>query len=379
MNYLSFPGLGIEPFHVERIAFRIGPLTVAWYGILITFGMILAVLCAVRLSRREGISTDDITDFALYVILAGVIGARAYYVIFTWNRYHYLVTDGSFLHNLGQTLYNCVAVWEGGLAIYGGVLAGLLCGYLFSKKRKIPFLKIFDILVPCVLIGQVIGRWGNFINIEAYGTETTLPWRMGILRYSSLLSDSGQATPVFEQYVHPTFLYESLWNLVGLILVLALLYRRKKFDGQIFCFYLVWYGFGRMLIEGLRTDSLMLGNLRVSQGVGFLSLVLGILIFSILFRKHKAKHPEKDGGDYRPVYAGAGGDPDGENAGVKQTDAAEPKKDGGAEKDPPENGTEALDGSADAEPQADGNAVSGQPEDKETKTEGDGEDDGENH
>ena len=137
MNYLSFPGLGIEPFHVERIAFRIGPLTVAWYGILITFGMILAVLCAVRLSRREGISTDDITDFALYVILAGVIGARAYYVIFTWNQYHYLVTDGSFLHNLGHTLYNCIAVWEGGLAIYGGVLAGLLCGYLFSKKRKI--------------------------------------------------------------------------------------------------------------------------------------------------------------------------------------------------------------------------------------------------
>ena len=308
MQYLSFPGLGIPPFHVDRIAFTAGPFSVAWYGILITCGMILAVLCAIRLSKREGISLDDITDFAFYVILAGVVGARAYYVIFTWNRFGYLVTDGSFLHNLARTLYNCIAVWEGGLAIYGGVLAGLLCGFLFAKKRKIAFLKIFDILVPCVLIGQVIGRWGNFINIEAYGTETTLPWRMGILTYSSVLSGSGEAVLVAEKYVHPTFLYESLWNLAALILVLALFYPRKKFDGQIFCFYLVWYGFGRMLIESLRTDSLMLGNLRVSQGVGFLSVVLGILIFSILCKKYKASHPKDDGG-YKPVYEGADGEP----------------------------------------------------------------------
>lgn len=308
MQYLSFPGLGIPPFHVDRIAFTAGPFSVAWYGILITCGMILAVLCAIRLSKREGISLDDITDFAFYVILAGVVGARAYYVIFTWNRFGYLVTDGSFLHNLARTLYNCIAVWEGGLAIYGGVLAGLLCGFLFAKKRKIAFLKIFDILVPCVLIGQVIGRWGNFINIEAYGTETTLPWRMGILTYSSVLSGSGEAVLVAEKYVHPTFLYESLWNLAALILVLALLYPKKKFDGQIFCFYLVWYGFGRMLIESLRTDSLMLGNLRVSQGVGFLSVVLGILIFSILYKKYKASHPKDDGG-YKPVYEGADGEP----------------------------------------------------------------------
>ena len=308
MQYLSFPGLGITPFHVDRIAFTAGPFSVAWYGILITCGMILAVLCAIRLSKREGISLDDITDFAFYVILAGVVGARAYYVIFTWNRFGYLVTDGSFLHNLARTLYNCIAVWEGGLAIYGGVLAGLLCGFLFAKKRKIAFLKIFDILVPCVLIGQVIGRWGNFINIEAYGTETTLPWRMGILTYSSVLSGSGEAVLVAEKYVHPTFLYESLWNLAALILVLALLYPKKKFDGEIFCFYLVWYGFGRMLIESLRTDSLMLGNLRVSQGVGFLSVVLGILIFSILYKKYKASHPKDDGG-YKPVYEGADGEP----------------------------------------------------------------------
>ena len=326
MQYLSFPGLGIPPFHVDRIAFRAGPFTVAWYGVLITCGMILAVLCAVRLSKREGISLDDITDFAFYVILSGVVGARAYYVIFTWNKYGYLVTEGSFFHNLARTLYNCIAVWEGGLAIYGGVLAGLCCGYLFAKKRGIPFLKIFDILAPCVLIGQVIGRWGNFINVEAYGSETTLPWRMGILQYSSALSGSGEAALLSEHYVHPTFLYESLWNLAALILVLALLYPRKKFDGQIFCFYLVWYGFGRMLIEGLRTDSLMLGDLRVSQGVGFLSLVLGILIFTILAKKHKAEHPSKaDGGEYKPVYEGADGDPEkpAESAGPAVADESE--------------------------------------------------------
>ena len=303
MYYLSFPGLGIEPFHIDKIAFTVFGRPVAWYGILITIGMIIAVFTATRLAKKEGISLDDITDFAFIVIIMGVIGARLYYVIFTWNIYGYLVTSGSFFYNLWHTFVNIIAVWNGGLAIYGGVLAGLLTGWIFAKKRNIPVLKIFDILVPCVLIGQVIGRWGNFINIEAYGAETTLPWRMGILYYSSSISGSGEAILLSEHYVHPTFLYESIWNCIALILVLTLLFPKKKFDGEIFCFYLIWYGFGRMMIEGLRTDSLMLGNLRVSQGVGFLSVVIGVLLLVRFVKRYKAGGGKEP--DYQPVYEGA--------------------------------------------------------------------------
>ena len=308
MKYLSFPGLGIGPFHIERVAFTIFGRDVAWYGILITFGMIIAVLNAVRLAKKEGISTDDITDFAFIVILAGIAGARAYYVIFTWNDYGYLVTDGSFFYNLWHTFVNCIAMWEGGLAIYGGVLAGLLTGFLFARKKKIPLLKIFDILAAVVLFGQVIGRWGNFVNIEAYGCDTTLPWRMGILTsYSGEIPADGVWSAA--RYVHPTFLYESLWNLVALLIVHLGLYPKKKFDGEIFCFYLIWYGFGRMLIESLRLDSLMLGNLRVSQGVGFLSVIVGILLLVRLASQAKKRGEEDGGGEYRPVYAaGTAGD-----------------------------------------------------------------------
>lgn len=299
MSYISFPGLGIEPFHIDKVAFSLFGRDVAWYGILITCGMILAVLYAIHLGRFEGISSDNMIDLAFVIIVCGVLGARLYYVIFKWDNY--LVTDApSFLQNVVSTLKNIIAVWEGGLAIYGGILAGLLTAYIFARKRKIKFLKLFDILVPCVLIGQVIGRWGNFINMEAYGSETTLPWRMGIL-YS--YTDTGITTGVWdiEKYVHPTFLYESLWNLVALVIVFCL-YKKKKFDGQMFCSYLIWYGFGRMLIEGLRTDSLMLGNLRISQGVGFVSLVLGILLIVYFTKKVKAEAPAAEDA-YTPVYA----------------------------------------------------------------------------
>ena len=299
MSYISFPGLGIEPFHVDEVAFTIFGRSVAWYGLLITCGMILAVLYAIHIGKFEGISSDDMIDLAFVIIICGVLGARLYYVIFKWDNY--VVTDAqNFLMNIVETLRNVIAVWEGGLAIYGGILAGLLTAYIFAKKRKIKFLKLFDILVPCVLIGQVIGRWGNFINMEAYGAETTLPWRMGIL-YSFM--DTGVATGVWdvEKYVHPTFLYESLWNLVALICVL-LCYKKKKFDGQMFCSYLIWYGFGRMLIEGLRADSLMLGNLRISQGVGFVSLILGIVLTIVFVKKHQSSKAAEDT-DYTPVYA----------------------------------------------------------------------------
>lgn len=305
MYYISFPGLGIEPFHIDKVAFSVFGHNVAWYGILITFGMLLAVLCGNWLAtKKENIKSDDIIDLAFVVIIFGVIGARTYYVLFTWNEYNYLVTsavsDGTiwgtvsaFFSNAWKTFYNCIAIWNGGLAIYGGILAGLLSSFIFAKIKKIPFLKIFDILAPCVTIGQIIGRWGNFINIEAYGGETTLPWRMGI----HYILDG---VTISEKFVHPTFLYESLWNLVGLVILLSVYKLGKKFNGQAFCTYLIWYGFGRMLIEGLRTDSLMLGNLRVSQGVGALSLIIGIALMIILSQKKKTTAAEDS--DYTPVY-----------------------------------------------------------------------------
>lgn len=300
MSYISFPGLGIEPFHINEVAFTVFGRPVAWYGILITCGMILAVLYALHIRKYEGISSDDIIDLAFVVIIFGVLGARLYYVIFKWDSY--IVTDASsFLQNIVGTLKNVIAVWEGGLAIYGGIIAGILTALVFARKRKIRFVKLLDILAPCVWIGQVIGRWGNFINMEAYGSETTLPWRMGIL-YSYM--DTGITTGMWdiEKYVHPTFLYESLWNLTALILVFAF-YKKKKFDGQFCSFYFIWYGFGRMLIEGLRTDSLMLGNLRISQGVGFASLILGIVLTVYLTKKSQKEKIEIES-EYTPVYVG---------------------------------------------------------------------------
>lgn len=316
MYYISFPGLGIEPFHIDKIAFTVFGHGIAWYGILITCGMILAVLYALHIAKFEGITSDDLIDFAFAVIIIGVIGARLYYVIFKWDSYfvwNSYVPDGgnavlgqigNFFTNLWATLRNIIAVWEGGLAIYGGIIAGLITAFVYSRVKKLSMLKLFDILVPCVLIGQVIGRWGNFINIEAYGSETTLPWRMGIL-YS--YSDTGITTGIWdiEHYVHPTFLYESLWNLIGLIIVIST-YKKKKFDGQWFCSYLIWYGFGRMLIEGLRTDSLMLGNLRISQGVGFISVILGICLMTYFFKKKKSSDSKDDG--YTPIYSEATAD-----------------------------------------------------------------------
>ena len=215
MYYISFPGLGIEPFHINRTAFSVFGHGIAWYGILITFGMVLAVLLAMHLCKREGISSDDIVDLAFTVIVFGVIGARAYYVIFSWNEINYVATGGTVIQNILGTIYNCIAVWEGGLAIYGGVLGGLISAFVFSKIKKINYLKLTDILAPCVLVGQIVGRWGNFINVEAYGGETTLPWRMGI---TYMVNGSVMS----EKFVHPTFLYESLWNLCVITVILIL-------------------------------------------------------------------------------------------------------------------------------------------------------------
>ncbi len=293
MTYVSFPGLGIEPFHMERIAFSLGKIEVNWYGLIITFGMILAVLYALWHAKIERVKTDDVIDLALAVIICGVIGARLYYVIMELDSY--IVKNGTFWENVWDTLYGMIAVWNGGLAIYGGIIGGFIAGLLVARAKRIRFPVIADIAGPSVIVGQIVGRFGNFVNVEAYGTETTLPWRMGI----HVSYDYGDSF-IREMFVHPTFLYESLWNLIG-FLIITVMYNRKKFHGQMFLVYMTWYGFGRMLIEGLRTDSLYVGDLRISQFVGAVTFVLGTVLLFIGARNAKGKQTPA----YVPVYAAA--------------------------------------------------------------------------
>lgn len=250
---VSFPGLGIEEFTLDKIALSIGKLEIRWYGIFVTLGMVAAVLYTFYRAKKKNVSTDDLLDLALFTIFFGVLGARLYYVI----------TYG------GYTFWEIFQIWNGGLAIYGGIIGGILAIYGVCRFKKLNFLGIIDCAGPGVMIAQAIGRWGNFFNGEAHGGiveegSTLYFLRMGL--YPNELA-SGMA------YVHPTFLYESLWNVVGFVLI-NLFYRKKKFDGEVACWYLAWYGFGRMLIEGLRTDSLMVGPFRISQLVGLLCFVV---------------------------------------------------------------------------------------------------------
>ena len=240
INYISFPGIGIGEMKIDKIAFEVFGRPIAWYGIIITIGIILAVLYVINRGKYEGVSQDDIIDYSIFVIPIAIIGARLYYVLTSLDQY--------------DSLLEMFAIWEGGLAIYGAVIGGALTALVVSKIKKIKILKMFDMLVPAVMIGQIIGRWGNFMNAEAHGGVTDIFIRMGIrTQYMD--------APV---YVHPTFLYESLWNLAG-FLGLHYLSKKPQYDGQIALSYAAWYGLGRCMIEGLRTDSLYWGPFRVSQ------------------------------------------------------------------------------------------------------------------
>ncbi|MBO5274286.1 MAG: prolipoprotein diacylglyceryl transferase [Clostridia bacterium] len=280
MNNVSFPALGIEDLAINPVAFTIFGHEVMWYGIIITAAMILAVCYVLWRSRLEGVKKDDIYDLAIAVIFTGIVGARLYYVL----------TKGGY-----TSFMDIIAIWKGGLAIYGGIIGGVLAAYVYSKIKKIRFTKILDMIGPATMIAQALGRWGNFFNQEAFGTNTTLPWGMYSDRtFSYLFSHQEELFAAGIEVdptmpVHPTFLYESIWNVLGFVII-NLLYKKKKFNGQIFLMYISWYGFGRMLIEGLRTDSLYIfGSVRVSQLVGFLSFAIGIVAIFYMLRKTKSK------------------------------------------------------------------------------------------
>lgn len=279
---VSFPGLGIGEFSVDPVAFRFNPfglfespIEVRWYGIIICLGMILACVYVYLRARQIGLTLDDVLDIALFIIPCGVIGARLYYVIMKPEIF--------------KTFYDVIAIWEGGLAIYGGVIGGGIALLIVSKLKKLKTGQIFDMVAPAVMIGQILGRWGNFFNGEAHGTETDIFCRMGLFEGGEMI------------FVHPTFLYESLWNLLGFILINAF-WKKKKFDWQIFLEYISWYGFGRMFIEGLRTDSLYLGPWRVSQLVGFFCFVIGVFVMIFLFLKSRKYH-DAETVEYAGVYS----------------------------------------------------------------------------
>lgn len=255
IHTISFPGLGLE-FTLNRVAFTIPVLDrpVYWYGIIIVSGLLLAVFLCCRWGKRFGVNEDQITDMMLFAVPAALVAIRAYYVIFNLDAYR--TADGS-LDWAAILRYG-----DGGLAIYGAIISSAVVLLLFCRARRISFLAFADLGVHGLFIGQLVGRWGNFMNVEAYGAPTALPWRMcGESIAGELLRDGYVDRAGYEAVlsgtlgVHPTFFYESAWNLVGLAIVYRL-GKKRKFDGECFLFYLFWYGAGRAWIEGLRTDSL---------------------------------------------------------------------------------------------------------------------------
>ncbi|MCC5912544.1 MAG: prolipoprotein diacylglyceryl transferase [Clostridiaceae bacterium] len=242
---------------MDPIAFTIFGVPVAWYGMLISIGIFLGIILATHRAKREGLYDDVILDLALIAVPAGVIGARLYYVIFKWDYY-------------GQNPSDIFRMRQGGLAIHGGIIAGVLAGYIFCRYKKIGFWQLADICAPSIILGQAVGRWGNYFNQEAHGTVTNLPW----------------AIEINGEMVHPTFLYESIWNFAVMFFLIYYTHKRK-FKGQIFLYYLILYSVGRFFIEGLRTDSLMLGPLRVAQVISIVSIIGAFIAMQMLKNRKK--------------------------------------------------------------------------------------------
>lgn len=260
INTISFPGLGIGPFRIAETISFFG-FSVHWYGIIIATGIVLAVLYGMKICHEHGLTKDNITDILLYGLPSAIICARIYYVIFEWGEYR-------------DNLWDVFKIWKGGIAIYGAVIGACISTYIYCKSKKLNVMSAFDVGAFGLLIGQICGRWGNFVNAEAFGSATSLPWGMQIAEISSNMT------------FHPTFLYESLWN-AGVLLTLILKRKKRSFDGELFLLYVTLYGLGRLWIEGLRTDSLYLGPVRISQLVALLCVLTGSAL--IIIFKHKNK------------------------------------------------------------------------------------------
>ncbi|MDI3534284.1 MAG: phosphatidylglycerol---prolipoprotein diacylglyceryl transferase [Thermosediminibacterales bacterium] len=248
---------------MNPIAFEIGNVKVYWYGIILASATLTGLTLAVMEAKRRNFNVDNIIDLVVFAVPVSIVFARLYYVIFNWELYR-----GNF--------YEMIAVWHGGIAIHGSILGGLLTTYVFTKIRKMNFWETLDIFAPSLIIGQAIGRWGNFVNQEAYGYETNLPWAMYI--------DGA--------YRHPTFLYESLWDF-GVFLFLTWFKKKQGLkNGDVFWAYAAMYSVGRFFIEGFRTDSLMLGQFRIAQVVSVIAIILAVIF---IFRNHNEIFKKQSG------------------------------------------------------------------------------------
>ena len=261
---------------MNPIFLDLGFIQIYWYSIMILLGIILASIVILKECKRFNIDNDFMLNLFFYTIPIAIIGARLYFVIFNFNYY-------------SNNVIEIFKLWKGGLAIHGGIIAGLIFIIYYCKRYNQNIWKILDIAVIGLIIGQIIGRWGNFFNQEAYGSATTLSYLKSIYLPNFIID----GMKINNIYYHPTFLYESMWNFIGLIILLKI--RRKNVKiGQISSIYLIWYGIGRLFIESLRQDSLMLGHIKVAQLVSLLMIIFGIFLFIYKLKKEKIFYNEKE-------------------------------------------------------------------------------------
>ena len=258
---------------MNSIALELGPITIYWYSITMFLAILTATILIVIESKKQKVNKDDLIDLIFYGIICGILGARIYYVLF--NLDYYL-----------QDPIEIIKIWHGGIAIHGAIIGGLIFLIFFSKKKKLNVLKMMDIIAVGLIIAQAIGRWGNFFNQEAHGTATTLSF-LKSLHLPNFIIEGMHINGV---YYHPTFLYESIWCLLGFIILLIVRKNKKINIGQISGIYLVWYGIERFFVEGLRTDSLMLASIKVAQVVSIIYIISGIVLFLLYIIKKDKKH-----------------------------------------------------------------------------------------
>ncbi|MCG7313460.1 prolipoprotein diacylglyceryl transferase [Priestia flexa] len=263
----------IQP--LDRVFLELGPLTIYWYGVIIGAGVLLALYIATKESTKRGLPKDTFIDLVLFAVPIAIICARIYYVAFEWDYY-------------SQHLNEIPQIWNGGIAIHGGLIGAILTGIVFSRVKKISFWKLADIAAPSIILGQAIGRWGNFMNQEAHGGEVSRAFLEGLHLPEFIINQMY----INGTYYHPTFLYESLWNLAGFALLIAL--RRVNLRrGELFLTYVIWYSIGRYFIEGMRTDSLMLTDtLRIAQVISLVLIAVAVILIAIRRKTNKETYLE---------------------------------------------------------------------------------------